>query len=185
MVTETTREVGLAGRYATAVFELAQETKSIAALEQDFASLRSMIDASPDLARLVHSPVFSRDEQGKAMKAVLEKMDASKLGTQFVLTLAAKRRLFWLTDIIRAFGRLVANMRGEVQAHVTSARTLNDSETAELKAVLKAKLGREPRLETKVDPNLLGGLVVKVGSRMIDSSLRTKLTGIRSAMRGN
>jgi F-type H+-transporting ATPase subunit delta len=183
--TEQHREVGLAGRYATAVFELAQEARSVDALEKDFASLRGMIANSADLARLVRSPVFGHEEQGKAMKAVLEAMGTSTLATQFVLTLAAKRRLFALVDIIDAFGRLLANQRGEVQAEVTSARALSDAETADLKAVLKAKLGREPRLETKVDPTLLGGLVVKVGSRMIDSSLRTKLTGIRAAMRGN
>ena len=182
---EQQREVGLAGRYATAVFELAQETKALPDVERDFASLRTMMAESADLTRLVKSPAFGADEQGKAMKAVLEKMEASKLGTQFVLTLAAKRRLFALSDIIAAFFRLLANARGEVQAQVTSARALSDAEMADLKAALKAKLGREPRLETKVDPNLLGGLVVKVGSRMIDSSLRTKLTGIRSAMRGN
>jgi F-type H+-transporting ATPase subunit delta len=182
---EQQREVGLAGRYATAIFELAQETKSLPAVEQDFASLRTMMAQSADLTRLIKSPAFNAEDKGKAMNAVLEKMGASPLGTQFVLTLASKRRLFALADIIAAFGRLVANMRGEVAAEVTSARTLNDAEIAELKATLKARLGREPKLETKVDPTLLGGLVVKVGSRMIDSSLRTKLTGIRAAMRGN
>ncbi|MEI9993669.1 MAG: F0F1 ATP synthase subunit delta [Rhizomicrobium sp.] len=185
MATEQTREVGLAGRYATAIFELAQDGKAIPALEQDFASLRRMMQQSTDFARLVRSPVFGHEEQGKAMKAVLAKMDAAPLTTQFVLLLTAKRRLFFLADIIAAFERLLAGRRGEVLALVTSARNLNDGEIAELKAALKAKLGREPRLETKVDPSLLGGLVVKVGSRMIDSSLRTKLTSLRAAMRGN
>jgi F-type H+-transporting ATPase subunit delta len=104
---------------------------------------------------------------------------------QFVLTLAAKRRLFILGDVIRAFESILARHRGEVRAEVTSARALSSDEIVELKATLKSRLGREPRLEAKVDPTLLGGLVVKVGSRMIDSSLRTKLTGIRAAMRGN
>ncbi|MGZ5934691.1 MAG: F0F1 ATP synthase subunit delta [Rhizomicrobium sp.] len=184
MATEQAQETGLAGRYANAVFELAQEEKSVEAVERDFIALRSLIDQNPDLARLVRAPVFSRDEQARVMKAVLEKMGAAKLTTQFILTMASKRRLFVLTDIIRSFDRLVAKLRGEVQAQVTSARALSDSETIELKAILKSKLGRDPRLETKVDPNLLGGLVVKVGSRMIDSSLRTKLTSIRAAMRG-
>jgi F-type H+-transporting ATPase subunit delta len=182
---EQAQETGLAGRYANAVFELAQEEKSVEAVERDFVALRSLIDQNPDLARLVKAPVFSREEQGRAMKAVLEKMGAAKLTTQFVLTVASKRRLFVLTDIIRSFDRLIAKLRGEVQAQVTSARVLSNAETVELKAILKSKLGRDPRLETKVDPSLLGGLVVKVGSRMIDSSLRTKLTGIRAAMRGN
>jgi F-type H+-transporting ATPase subunit delta len=185
VATEQSHETGLAGRYATAVFELADEQHVIESVEQDFVSLRTMIASSPDLARLVRSPVFSREEHAKAMQGVLSAMGASKLTTDFILVLAAKRRLIHLNDIIRSFERLRANERGEVQAEVTSARALNDSETTELKAVLKAKLGREPRLETKVDPSLLGGLVVKVGSRMIDSSLRTKLTGIRAAMRGH
>jgi F-type H+-transporting ATPase subunit delta len=182
---EQAQETGLAGRYANAVFELAQEEKSVEAVERDFIALRSMIGRNPDLARLVKAPVFSREEQGRAMGAILEKMGAAKLTTQFILTVASKRRLFVLTDIIRSFDRLIAKLRGEVQAQVTSARALSDAETVELKAILKSKLGRDPRLETKVDPTLLGGLVVKVGSRMIDSSLRTKLTGIRAAMRGN
>lgn len=185
MAAEQGQETGLAGRYANAVFELAQEEKSVEAVERDFIALRSMIDASPDLALVVKAPVFSRAEHGRVMKAVLEKMGAAKLTTRFILTMASKRRLFILSDVIRSFDRLVAKLRGEVQAQVTSARALSDAETVELKAILKSKLGRDPRLETKVDPTLLGGLVVKVGSRMIDSSLRTKLDGIRVAMRGN
>jgi F-type H+-transporting ATPase subunit delta len=175
---------GLAGRYATAIFELAQEEKAVEAVERDFAGLKAMIAESPELARLVKAPVFSRDEQKKGMNAILHRMEAAALTRRFVLTLAAKRRLFALTDIIRAFAALVAKQRGEVTADVTSARPLSDAETLELKSVLRAKLGREAKLDTKVDPTLLGGLVVKVGSRMIDSSLRTKLNGIRAAMRG-
>lgn len=185
MAQEQQHEVGLAARYATAVFDLASETNSIAAVEKDFIALRGMLDTSADLTRLIRSPAFSKDQQAKALKAILAQMGAAKLTTQFVLLVTAKRRLFALVDIIRSFDRMVARMRGEVQAQVTSARTLTGGEVAELKAALKTKLGREPRLETKVDPTLLGGLVVKVGSRMIDSSLRTKLNGLRSAMRGN
>jgi F-type H+-transporting ATPase subunit delta len=111
-------------------------------------------------------------------------MGAAALTRRFILTLAAKRRLFALADIIAAYERLVAALRGEVRAEVTSARALSDSETAQLKAVLKEKLGREPKLDTRVDPALLGGLAVKLGSRMIDSSLRTKLNGLRVVMRG-
>ncbi len=176
---------GLAGRYATAIFELAQEEKAVEAVEKDFAQLQTLIAESSDLSRLVRAPVFSRDEQAKGMKAVLEKMGASPLATRFVLLLASKRRLFALADIIRAFEGLVAQQRGEISAEVTSARALSDGEAAELRAILKAKLGRDPRIATRVDASLLGGLIVKVGSRMIDSSLRTKLDGIRLAMRGN
>lgn len=185
MATEKAHETGLAGRYAAALFELAGEQKAVDAVSGDLAAFRKAMEASADLARVVKSPVFSRNDQGKALKAVLEKMGAGKLTTQFLLLLASKRRLFALTGIIQAYESLVAKSRGETQAEVTSARPLADAELADLKSALKARLGREPRLNTKVDPALLGGLVVKVGSRMIDSSLRTKLTGLRAAMKGN
>jgi len=175
---------GLAGRYATALFELAQEERAVETVERDFAALNALIAGSADLARLVRAPVFSRDEQKKGMDAVLRRMEAAPLTVRFVLLLATKGRLFVLTDVIRAFESLAAEARGEIRAQVTSARPLSDAETVELKAILKSKLGREARLDAKVDPSLLGGLVVKVGSRMIDSSLRTKLDGLRAAMRG-
>src|SRR5262249_33729647 len=152
---------GLAGRYATAVFELAQETRQVEALEKDFTSLKAMMANSTDLERLVRAPVFTGEQQAKAMKSLLAEAGAAELTTKFILMLTAKRRLFALSAIITAFEKLVAAQRGEVAASVTSARTLSDSETAELKTILKSKLGREPRLETKVDPSLLGGLVVK------------------------
>jgi len=175
---------GLAGRYANAVFELAQDQKAVDAVSTDLGSLRRALEISPDLARLVRSPVFSAEDHARALKAVLEKMGAHPLTTKFVLLLAQKRRLFVLTQIIGAYERLVAKSRGEIEAEVTSARHLNDDEIAELKTVLKARLGREPRLHSRIDPTLLGGLIVKVGSRMIDSSLRTKLDSLRMAMKG-
>jgi F-type H+-transporting ATPase subunit delta len=178
-------EGGLAGRYANAVFELAQDHRSVDAVSTDLASLRRALETSPDLARLVRSPVFSAEDHAKALKAILEKMGAHPLSTKFVLLLAHKRRLFALTQIISAYETLVAKSRGETEAEVTAARHLNDDEVAELKSVLKARLGKEPRLHSRIDPTLLGGLIIKVGSRMIDSSLRTKLDGLRSAMKGN
>ena len=177
-------EGGLAGRYANAVFELAQDQKVVDAVSTDLASLRRAMEASSDLTRLVRSPVFSAEDQAKALKAVLEKMGAEALTIKFVLLLAQKRRLFVLTQIIKQYEHLVARSRGETEAEVTAARALSDAEINELRAALKAKLGKEPRLHAKVDPTLLGGLIVKVGSRMIDSSIRTKLMGIRAAMRG-
>jgi F-type H+-transporting ATPase subunit delta len=177
-------EGGLAGRYANAAFELAQDQKAIDAVSTDLAALRRAIETSPDLARLVRSPVFSAQDQARALNAILEKMGAHPLTTKFVLLLAQKRRLFALNQIIAAYEHLVAKSRGETEAEVIAARHLNDDEVAELKSVLKAKLGKEPRLHTRIDPALLGGLVVKVGSRMIDSSLRTKLDGLRAAMKG-
>ena len=177
-------EGGLAGRYANAVFELARDQKAVDAVSTDLAGLRRAIETSPDLARLVRSPVFSAEDHAKALKAILEKMGAHPLTTKFVLLLAQKRRLFALNQIIAAYERLLARSRGETEAEVTSARHLKDDEIAELKAMLKARLGKEPRLQSRIDPTLLGGLIVKVGSRMIDSSLRTKLDGLRSAMKG-
>jgi F-type H+-transporting ATPase subunit delta len=185
VATEKAHETGLAGRYANAVFELAQEQGLVDAVTADFAALKSAIAASPDLARLVKSPLFSHEDQARALKPVLDKMGVDALTTKFLMTLTGKRRLFALEEVIAAYGRLVARLKGEVAAQVTSAHALSSAQTAELKSVLKARLGREPRLDTRVDPTLLGGLVVKVGSRMIDSSIRTKLAGIRAAMRGN
>ncbi len=184
MATEEPHNAGLAGRYATAVFELAQEEKAVEAVEKDFAALKTMMRESDDLARLVRAPVFSREEQKMGMAAILHRMEAAPLTRRFVLTLAAKRRLFALPDVIRAFGALVAKQRGEVDSRSDVCAGAERCRDAELKAVLKAKLGREARLDAHVDPTLLGGLVVKVGSRMINSSLRAKLNGLRAAMRG-
>jgi F-type H+-transporting ATPase subunit delta len=183
-VASDTAEGGLAGRYANALFELAQDSRALDAVSADLSSLRKALETSPDLARLVRSPVFSAADQARALKAVLAKMGAGALTTKFVLLLASKRRLFALTGIIRGYESLVAKSRGETQAEVASARPLSGAEVKELTAALKSSLGKEPRLHTKVDPTLLGGLVVKVGSRMIDSSLRTKLDGLRAAMKG-
>jgi F-type H+-transporting ATPase subunit delta len=185
VATEKAHETGLTGRYANAVFELAQEQGLVDVVAADLAALKSTIASSPDLARLVKSPLFGHEDQARALKAILEKMGVNPLTTKFLLTLTSKRRLFAVDGVIAAYDRLVARLKGEVQAQVTSAHALSSAQTAELKSVLKTKLGREPRLDTRVDPTLLGGLIVKVGSRMIDSSIRTKLAGIRAAMRGN
>ena len=184
MAAELSHESGLAGRYALAVFELAQEEKALDAVAKDFAALKQLMAESPDLTRLIRAPVFSREEQAAGMNGVLHRMEASALTRRFILLMASKRRLFALADIIRAYEGLVAKQRGEMSAQVISARPLSDNEIAELKAILKSKLSREIKLEAKIDASLLGGLIVKVGSRMIDSSLRTKLEGMRTAMRG-
>ena len=183
-MTDEAQLSGIAGRYALAVFELAQETQSVDVLGEDLQTLKQMLDESADLRRLVEAPVFARDEQAKGIRALLEAMNAHKLTLRFVLLLCAKRRLFLLSDAIRDYEALVAKLKGEVEADVTSAHPLSDAQTAALKAALKEKFGRDPLLTAKVDPTLLGGLVVKVGSRMIDSSLRAKLNGLRTAMRG-
>jgi F-type H+-transporting ATPase subunit delta len=182
---EEPHNAGLAGRYATALFELAMETHAIDAVAADLASLKVLLAESRDLSLLVKAPVFSAEEQSAGMHGVLQRMEAAPLTVNFVLALAKKRRLFGLADIIRAFEELLRRQRGEIDAEVSAARPLTETETSELKAVLKSKLGRDARLSTKVNPALLGGLVVKIGSRMIDSSLQTKLEGLRSAMRGH
>lgn len=178
------RSSGLAQRYATALFDLALESDSLDRVATDLASLRRMVSGSRDLSRLVRAPVFSRDEQKKGMQALLRKMDANILTARFILLLAAKRRLFALIEIIAAFDSLIAKRRGEITAQVISARELRDVELEELKQAIKTNLKLEPVMETQIDPSLLGGVIVRIGSRMIDSSLRTKLEGMRTAMRG-
>ncbi|HEY6578674.1 MAG TPA: F0F1 ATP synthase subunit delta [Rhizomicrobium sp.] len=185
MAGEQIHSAGLAGRYAAALFDLAVEQRALDAVSRDFTALKTLLGESADLIRLVRAPVFSAQQQRSGMDAVLRRMEAAPLTVRFVLTLATKRRLFALVDIVRAFEELLGRQKGEVDAEVSAARPLSDAETGELKRVLKAGLGREARLSMRIDPALLGGLVVKVGSRMIDSSLRTKLQGLRNAMRGH
>ena len=171
-------------RYATAAFDLAAEERALDRLTSDFAGLKQLLSQSEDLRQLVRSPVISREQQSAAIDAILMKAGAADLTRKLVLLLAKKRRLFILTDVIASFEQMLARHRGEIAADVTSARELSAAETTELKAILKDRLGREPRLTNHVDRSLLGGLVLKVGSRMIDSSLRTKLETLRAHMKG-
>ena len=184
MAAEHAHETGLAGRYALAIFELAQEERGVEAVANDFAALKQLMAESPDLTRLIRAPVFSREEQAAGMNGVLHRMEAAPLTRRFILLLASKRRLFALPDIIRAYRNMVSKQKGEMSAQVTSARPLSDDEIAELKSILRSKLSKDVKLDSRVDPSLLGGLIVQVGSRMIDSSIRTKLNGLRMAMRG-
>lgn len=185
MASDDSQFGGLAGRYATAAFELALEERALDTLSADLSQLKALLNASPELLGLVRSPAYAREEQAAGMEAVLKQAGASPLCTRLVLLLTRKRRLFILADVIRAFEVLLARHRGEIAATVTSARALTDQEIGELKRVLKENLGRDPKLELNVDQSLLGGLVLRVGSRMIDSSLRTKLNALRAAMRGS
>jgi len=173
---------GVAGRYATALFELALQADALAAIEKDLKDLRAALAASNDFMRLIRSPLFSREAQAKAMAAILDKAGAHELVKKFVGVVAANRRFFALPEIVDATLALAARHRGEVRAEVASARALTDSQVAALKEALKTSLGRGVALETSVDASLLGGLVVKVGSRMVDSSLRTKLDRLGAAM---
>ncbi|MEL7027951.1 MAG: F0F1 ATP synthase subunit delta [Pseudomonadota bacterium] len=183
MTQQASQTSGVAGRYATALFELALEGDALSAVEADLRDLRAAIDASPELTRLIRSPLFSREDQSRAMAAILDKAGAHDIVKKFIGVVAANRRLFALPEIIAAVLALAARHRGEVSAEVASASELTSSQIDALKASLKSSLGQDVALETKVDPSLLGGLVVKVGSRMVDSSLRTKLDRLGAAMR--
>jgi F-type H+-transporting ATPase subunit delta len=175
---------GMAGRYATALFELALEEKAIDAVRKDLDQFDALIAANPDLARLVRSPVFGADEQIKALSAILDKAGIKGLAANFLRVITTNRRLFAARDIIRGFRALVARHRGEVTAQVTVAEQLNDKNLDALKSALKSVTGgKDIDLDVKVEPAIIGGLIVKVGSRMIDSSLRTKLNSIKFAMK--
>jgi len=174
---------GVSGRYATALFELARDEKSIDAVKADLDQFEAMLADSADLKRLVRSPVFSAEVQMKALAAVLDKAGISGTSAKFLKVLTANRRLFAVTDVIRAFRALVANFRGEATAEVTVAEQLNDRNLDALKAALQSVSGKDVALNVKVDPSIIGGLVVKLGSRMVDSSLRTKLNSIKHAMK--
>jgi len=174
---------GVASRYATALFELAEAQGALDAVASDLGAIAAMLGASEDLNRLVRSPIFSADEQGRAFAAVLDKAGTSGLVKNFVGLVIRNRRLFALSDMIRSYNAILAVKRGEMTADVTSAHPLGDAQVENLKAALKAATGRDVRMNTKVDAELLGGLIVKVGSRMIDSSLRTKLNSLKIAMK--
>jgi F-type H+-transporting ATPase subunit delta len=174
---------GVAGRYATALFELARDEKSVDTVKADLDKFEAMMAESPDLARLVRSPVFAADAQTRALSAVLEKAGIGGIAAKFLKVLTANRRLFAVRDVIRGFRALVARFKGEVSADVTVAEPLNDKNLEALKGALKNVTGKDVDLNIKVDPAIIGGLIVKLGSRMVDSSLRTKLNSIKNAMK--
>jgi F-type H+-transporting ATPase subunit delta len=174
---------GVAGRYATALFELARDEKSVDAVKADLDRFDAMIAGSADLARLIRSPVFTPGEQIKALTAILDAAALTGTAAKLLKLLTANRRLFAVRDVIRVFSVLVAKFRGEATAAVTVAEPLSDRNLDALKAALKTVTGLDVSLNVKVEPAIIGGLVVKVGSRMVDSSLRTKLNSIKNAMK--
>lgn len=184
MSSETTGASGIAGRYAAALFELADERKALDAVLDDLSGLQAMTAASADLRRLLRSPVISREDQDRAMEAIAEQAGLSELTRRFVGLVGFNRRLFALADMIGAFRAIVAARRGEVTAEVVSAAALSEGHLARLGEALRASVGGKVAIESRVDPDLLGGLVVKVGSRMVDSSLRTKLQKLQFALKG-
>jgi F-type H+-transporting ATPase subunit delta len=175
---------GMAGRYAHALFELARDEKAIDAVKQDLEKFDAMLTESADLTRLVRSPVFDADEQLRALSAILDKAGITGLAANFLRVITTNRRLFAVRDMIRGYRALVARYRGEVSAQVTVAEKMSDRNLETLKSALKSVTGgKEVDLDLRIDPAIIGGLVVKVGSRMVDSSLRTKLNAIKIAMK--
>jgi len=175
---------GVAGRYASALFELARDDRQTEEVADALARFDALIDESEDLQRLVRSPIFSAPEQLKALTAILERLGVTGIAANFIKLVAAKRRLFAVRDMIRDYGLLNDRLRGVAHAEVTSAAPLSDANVAALKETLRAASGgKDVRLTAKVDPAIIGGLVVKLGSRMVDGSLKTKLNAIRIRMK--
>ena len=175
---------GLSGRYATALFELADEETALDDVARDLASVGAMIEDSDDLRRLIRSPVISRDNQLNAIDAVLEAAGVSQLTRNFIGVVTRNRRLFALPGMIKNYQSLLAAARGEATAEVTSAQPLSDAQMSAIENSIKQAMGTKVAVDAKVDKSLLGGLVVKVGSRMVDTSLKTKLSQLRLAMKG-
>jgi len=174
---------GVAGRYATALFELGLEEQALEQIEADLGRFGEALDAVGDLQRLVTSPMFSAEEQGRALAAILDELKIEGITKNFLLLVSKNRRLFATPDMIGAFRAMLATQRGETSATVTAASKLTDTQVTALKQALKAALGKDVMLDQRVDPSLIGGLTVKVGSRMIDTSLRTKLNSLKHAMK--
>ena len=174
---------GVAERYASSLFELALEAGSIDAVSGDLNRFQAMIESSDDLKRLVLSPVFTAEDQTRAVVALCEKAAFGPLVTNFLKVVAGNRRLFAVSGMIASFRQIAAAHRGEVTAEVTSAHALTSEQENELKAALKSVTGKEVSISVTVDPSLLGGLIVKIGSRQIDTSLRTKLSTLKLALK--
>lgn len=174
---------GIAGRYATAVFDLARQDKALAALEADVDALDAALSDSADLNSLIASPILSRESQGKGIAALAKKMELSKLTANTLALMASKRRLFVLPQMIIALRAKIAEEKGEVTAEVTSAKALTETETKALEQALSKSVGKTVKLKLAVDESLIAGLVVKLGSRMIDTSIRAKLDSLQNVMK--
>jgi F-type H+-transporting ATPase subunit delta len=177
-------QASLSGRYAKALFELARDAKQIDSVSASLAQLKSALAESDDFRRLVSSPLVSRDDAVKAIQATGGAIKVDEITAKFLGVLASNRRLGQLTAVIRSFNLLAAGYRGETTAEVTSVHPLDDDQIAALKAKLKGELKRDVALDLTVNPDILGGLIVKVGSRQIDGSIRTKLNTLAKAMKG-
>ena len=174
---------GVADRYARSLFDLALESNAVVAVEADLGRFEALIEGSDDLRRLIYSPVFSADDQLKAIATIADKAKIGGLVGNFLRVVAQNRRLFVLPGIIRAFRIVAAEHRGEAAAEVTSAHALSAAQEKELKAALKSVAGKDVSITVTVDPSLLGGMVVRIGSRQIDTSLKTKLNSHKLALK--
>lgn len=184
MAGEDTSLSGLGGRYALALLDLADEKKQLDQVADDLRHLKALLEESADLRRLVRSPLFSREQQAAAISAVVERVGVTELTRRFVLVVVQNRRLFALSSMINGYLAELARRRGEIQAEVTSARALSASQLQALEETLRGILGGKVDVDVTVDPSLIGGLIVKVGSQMIDNSLRSKLQRLQLAMKG-
>ncbi|MDQ0565687.1 F0F1 ATP synthase subunit delta [Erythrobacter citreus] len=176
-------QASLAGRYASALFDLASENGTVTAVESDLGQLETALAESSELAAVTTNPKVGRSDARKALWGVSAILGVTELTQNFLGVLAQNRRLAELPKVIRAFRSIAAAQRGEVTAEVTSAHALTDTQLADLKARLTAREGRTVKLSTKVEPDLLGGLVVTIGSKRIDASIRTRLNSLSQAMK--
>ena len=174
---------GIAQRYASAVFDLAREAKQVSAIEKDLDALAAAHSDSEDFRNLIHSPIYTRDQQGAAISAIAKKMGLSETMTNTLALMATKRRLFVVPQLVKTLRDLIAADKGEVTAEVTTAKALTKAQSDKLAKTLKAQTGKDVSLHTTVDESLIGGLIVKVGSRMIDTSIRSKLNSLQNAMK--
>lgn len=184
MASEATGVSGLADRYATALFDLADERRALDAVAADLRTLRAMLHDSADFARLVRSPVLSRADQGRAVAALGERAELSQLTRDFLAVVSRNRRLFAVPAMIEAYLAKLADRRGEITAEITAAQALSEAQSAALGEQLRRAVGRRVTVDLRVDPALIGGMVVKIGSRMIDASLRSRLQRLRLALKG-
>ena len=174
---------GIAARYATAVFDLAKESSELDALERDVDALEAAIAESSDLRDLIRSPIYTRDQQGGAVAALAEKMGLTGIVANTLKLMASKRRLFVLTQLLVVLRGKIADEKGEVTAEVQAAHALTEEQQSELAKTLKASVGKDVKMKLSVDESLIGGLIVKVGSKMIDTSIRSKLAALQNTMK--
>jgi F-type H+-transporting ATPase subunit delta len=182
-VADDSKATDVGARYAQALFDLAVETNGLPAVEADLKALSAMLEGSADLRTLIRSPRFSAEEKGQGLAAIVARAQFGETTRKFLGLVAANRRTLALEEIIRAFERLAAARRGAIAAHVTTAVPLTDAQREGVAAALRTALGKDPDIETRVDPAILGGLKVRVGSRLYDASLKSKLDSLKFALK--